>query len=132
MEHQQPLPEKGAPQHEQQAAEQEQRYKTLGVRLDEELHAQLSFIAQLSGTSLAEEIRRSIEARVSAAQDDPDLIARAEAVRAQIEREAEARRTAISGFFGKIAVEATTETGKVSAARARKARPAKPTDPEPA
>ena len=30
-----------------QTPEGEQRYKTLGVRLDEELHAQLSFIASL-------------------------------------------------------------------------------------
>ena len=84
----------------------EERYKTLGVRLGEELHAQLSFIAQLQGTSLAEEIRQSIEARVLAAQDDPELIARAEAVRTQIEREAQARRQAIAGFFGKAATEA--------------------------
>jgi hypothetical protein len=121
MEHQQPLSEEGTPRNEQQV-EQEQRYKTLGVRLNEELHAQLSFIAQLSDTSLAEEIRRSIEARVSAAQDDPDLIARAEAVRAQIEREAEARRSAISGFFGKLAVEAAATTSEASVARSRAGR----------
>ena len=47
MEHQ-PQPTEGGEQ---------QRYKRLGVRLDEELHAQLSFIAQLS----TGEIRRSIE-----------------------------------------------------------------------
>jgi hypothetical protein len=88
-----------------QAEQAEERYKTLGVRLGEELHAQLSFIAQLKGSTITEEIRQSIEARVLAAQDDPDLIARAEAVRGQIEREAEARRQAIAGFFGKAAVE---------------------------
>jgi hypothetical protein len=87
----------------------EERYKTLGVRLGEEIHTQLSFIAQLKGTSITEEIRQSIEARVLASQDDPELIERAEAVRTQIEREAQARREAIAGFFGKAAVAATTE-----------------------
>ena len=32
--------------------------KTLAIRLDDELHAQLSVLAQLSGTSLTDEIRR--------------------------------------------------------------------------
>jgi predicted transcriptional regulator len=90
----------------QPTEEQElQRYKTLGIRLDEDLHARLSFIAQLTGSTLSDEIRRAIEARVVAAQDDPELGARAEAVRAEIEREAQARQQAIAGFFGKAAVE---------------------------
>src|SRR6266571_4117143 len=88
----------------QPAEEEQQRFKTLGVRVDEELHAQLTFIAQLTGNTIADEIRNSIEARVQAAQADPDLIARAEEVRAQIEREAQARQQAIAGLFGKLAV----------------------------
>ena len=93
------------PQTERQHHEADQpRYKTLGIRLDEDLHAQLSFIAQLSGSTISDEIRRSIETRISAAQDDPELVARAEAVRAEIEREAQARQQAIAGFFGKTAV----------------------------
>lgn len=84
---------------------EQQRFKTIGVRIEEGLHAQLSFIAQLTGGTITDEIRRSLEARVQAAQDDPDLIARAEQVRSEIEREAEARRQAISGFFGQVAVD---------------------------
>lgn len=85
-------------------AEQHRPYKTMGVRLDLELHSQLSFIAQLTGSSLSDEITRSIKARVEAAQADPDLVARAEAVRADIEREAQTRQQAIAGFFGEKAV----------------------------
>lgn len=59
-----------------------QRFKTLAVRLEESLHARLHFIAQLNETSLAEEIRNAIEERVSAAQDNPALIAKADEVRA--------------------------------------------------
>jgi hypothetical protein len=94
--------------------EQEQRFKTLGVRIQDELHTQLAFIAQLSGTTIADQIRVSIEARVLAAQDDPELIARAEELRAEIEREAAARRQAIAGLFGKAAVsgEAGTPRGR--------------------
>jgi hypothetical protein len=87
-----------------------QRYKTLGVRLEEELHARLSFIAQLSGSTITDEIRRSIETRIDSAQEDPELIARAEAVRGEIEREALARKQAIAGFFGKTAVDGATST----------------------
>jgi predicted DNA-binding protein len=83
---------------------EEQRTKTLGIRLTEELHAQLSFIAQLTGSTITDEIRRSIESRVQTAQNDPELIARAEEVRAQIEREARARQQAIAGLFGTTAL----------------------------
>lgn len=95
---------------EAQESTEQPRFKTLGVRIDEGLHARLSFIAQLTGHSLADEIRGSIEARVQAAQDDPDLIARAEAVRAEMDRDAEARRQAIAGFFGQTALSDTVET----------------------
>ncbi len=118
---QQPLITEGV----QRVEQTEERYKTLGVRLGEEIHAQLSFIAQLKGTSITEEIRQSIEARVLAAQDDPELIERAEAVRSQIEREAAARREAIAGFFGKAAVaEATANPAAKSTDRTSRRRPA--------
>ena len=84
-------------------SEQGEHFKTVAVRVSEGLHSQLSFIAQLSGTSLSEEIRRAIENRIETAQDDVDLIARAEKVRDQIEREAAARTAAIAGFMGKTA-----------------------------
>src|SRR5437762_2827080 len=91
-------------QQPQPANPEQQRFKTLGVRVDEELHAQLTFIAQLTDSTIADEIRRSIEARVVAAQPDPDLIARAEEVRAELEREAHARQQAIAGLSGGLAV----------------------------
>ena len=91
------------------AAPEQQRFKTLGVRIEEGLHSRLSFIAQLSGNTLADEIKGSIEARVRAAQQDPDLVARAAAVQAELQREAEARREAIAGFFGQTALTETVE-----------------------
>lgn len=103
-------------------AQEELRRKTLAVRLDEHTHAKLAFIAQLSGSSIADEIRRSIEHRIAAAQDDPDLIARAEHVQQQIEREAQARAAAIAGFLGSSAVGAA-EAAPDTDASARKTTP---------
>lgn len=99
--------------------EAEQPFKTIAVRVQESLHAQLSFIAQLSGSSISEEIRQAIERRIATAQDDPDLIARAETVRQQIEREAAARTAAIAGFMGQHAV---TTTASEPAARTPRTR----------
>ena len=86
------------------------QYKTLGIRVDNDLHARLSFISQLRESTLSGEIIQAIRGHVDAAQADPDLIAKAEEVRTQIEREAEARRAAIAGMFGSTAL-----TGKVDA-----------------
>lgn len=100
---QQPI--EGMPEAEQ-AELRAQHLKTLAVRVEESLHAQLRFIAQLSGTTITEEIRRAIEQRITTAQDDPDLIARAQQVREEIEREAAARSAAIAGFIGTTTVTA--------------------------
>jgi hypothetical protein len=92
-----------------QIEQAEQRFRTVAVRVHEELHSQLSFIAQLSGSSISEQIRQAIEGRIAAAHDDPALIARAEQVRQQIERDAVARTAAIAGFMGYNAVASTTD-----------------------
>jgi glycerol-3-phosphate dehydrogenase len=97
--------------------EEQQRYKTVPVKLEEGTHAQLRFIAQLSGNSIADEIRRSVDARIVAAQDDADLIARAEQVRQEIEREAAARSAAIAGFLGQPAVAEATDSSTASPTR---------------
>ncbi|GAA1508610.1 hypothetical protein [Nocardioides humi] len=106
----------------------EQRHKTLAVRLEEGVHAQLRFIAQLNETSIAEEIRTAIEHRITNAQDDPELLARAHAAREEIEREAAARAAAIAGFMGTQAVAITTATSETTpAANTQAAKVAKAT-----
>lgn len=95
------------------AEAQGQRLKTVAIRIDETLHAQLQFIAQLGETTITDEIRRAIENRIATAHDDPELIARAQRVRAEIEREAAARSAAIAGFMGtNVVADATTTTPK--------------------
>lgn len=97
----------GMPAPEQRS--QEQHLKTIALRVDEGLHAQLRFIAQLNNSSISEEIRRAIETRIATAQDDPELVARAQQARDEIDREAAARNAAIAGFLGKPATAAAVD-----------------------
>lgn len=117
--HSQAQPQEGMPEPNQQ--EREQHLKTIAIRVEEGLHAQLRFIAQLNDSSITEEIRKAIETRIATAQDDPDLIARAQQARNEIEREAAARSAAIAGFLGKPAVTAPTGQPAESAPRSRRA-----------
>jgi predicted DNA-binding protein len=85
--------------------------KTLAIRLEPELHAQLSLIAQLSGSTITDEIRAAIEAHIETVKANPDLAGRADSVLEDIEREATARREAIATLFGNDAPAASTEPG---------------------
>lgn len=75
-------------------------YRTLAVRVTDGLRAQLDVFAQLNDRSVSEEIRMALESWVETSKSDPQVLARAETVRAQIEREAETKRSAISSIFG--------------------------------
>ena len=73
--------------------------KTLGIRLQPDVHAQLSFIAQLREGTITDEIQIAIGEHIARAKDDPDLRSRADETRAEIEREAVARQQAIATLF---------------------------------
>ena len=72
---------------------------TLAIRIDTARHAQLTWIAELRGTSLKAECFKAVDAYIEAAKNDPDLMARANAARAAIEEEARARQAAIDNLF---------------------------------
>ncbi len=72
---------------------------TLAIRIDTARHAQLTWIADLRGSSLKAECFRAVDAHIEAAKNDPDLMARANAARAAIEEEARARQAAIDNLF---------------------------------
>jgi predicted DNA-binding protein len=74
--------------------------KTLAIRLEPELHQQLSIIAQLRDSTITDEIRQAIEAHIVLIKATPELAARADNVLEGIEREAIARREAIATLFG--------------------------------
>lgn len=77
--------------------------RPLPVRVTDGLRAQLDIIAQLNNRSLTEEIRVALEAWVQTSRSDPKVLERAEAVRAEIEREALTKQNAIEAIFGKDA-----------------------------
>ncbi|GAA1771650.1 hypothetical protein [Nostocoides vanveenii] len=74
--------------------------KTLAIRLEPSMHAQLSLIAQLRGTTLTDEIREAIQQRLDAAKSTPELTARAGSALDALQDEVTARRAAIVALFG--------------------------------
>jgi predicted DNA-binding protein len=99
--------------------------KTLAIRLEPDLHAQLSLIAQLRGATITDEIKAALEAHIKAAKTLPELSGRAEAVLADIERDATARRAAIATLFG------TTEPATAAAAAEPSTGEPEPSAPQP-
>jgi hypothetical protein len=74
--------------------------KTLAIRLGPEEHMQLAMIAQLKDSSIAEEIRQAIAAHVTAQRSAPELSEKAEAMLAEIERDASTRKDAVAALLG--------------------------------
>lgn len=73
--------------------------RPLSVRMFDSARAQLEVLAQLNGRSVTEEVRLALESWVEKSKSDPAVQARAQEVRADIEREAAARRVAIEAIF---------------------------------
>lgn len=73
--------------------------KTLAVRVNEATRAQLDIIAQLNDRTVTDEIRLALEAWIEKTKSDPSTLELAEAVRAEIEREAATKRDAIAAIF---------------------------------
>lgn len=74
--------------------------RPLSVRITDGMRAQIEVIAQLNDRSVAEEIRLALEAYAEPSKSGPKLLRRAETVRAEIEREAKAKRSAIQAVIG--------------------------------
>jgi predicted transcriptional regulator len=74
--------------------------KTLAIRLDDDVHAQLGVIAQLGELTVTDAIRQAIDQWIERQRSQPELTARAQSVLDDIEREAEQRRSAIATLFG--------------------------------
>ena len=100
--------------------------KTLAIRLEDAQHAQLSVIAQLDGTTVTDFIRSAIDAHLEAKRSQPELAAKAEQVLADIDAEAENRRSAIATLFDSTGDDDKDDEAKPAkpAGRSRKAAPA--------
>jgi antitoxin component of RelBE/YafQ-DinJ toxin-antitoxin module len=84
--------------------------KTLAIRLDDDLHAQLSVIAQLGELTVTDAIRQAIEQWIETKRSQPELTSRAQSVLDEIERDAAQRRSAIATLFGSSDAEASDAT----------------------
>lgn len=74
--------------------------KTLAIRLEDELHARLTILARIRGVSVTDAIRAAIEAHITALSQDPGVAAKAEALVADIERDANEQRAALQALIG--------------------------------
>ncbi|MBY6676250.1 hypothetical protein HQ314_04885 [Rhodococcus sp. BP-332] len=105
----------------------ESSLKTLAIRLKPEVHAQLSFIAQLRGQTINDEGLLAVTGHIAQAKTDPVLLAKADQARQEIERDATVRRDAIASMFD---TGSTAESGD-TARPARSRRPQKGDDTTP-
>ena len=72
--------------------------KTLGVALPDELHTQFAMVAGLRNLSLKDAVRQAVESWIDQARTE--LSERAAEAMAEIERDAAARRDALTSLFG--------------------------------
>lgn len=77
--------------------------KTLGIKLEPDLHTELTLIAQLRDQTIAEEIREAIETHIVRIKSDPAWANKADDVLAEIERQAAKQRDAFARLFGTAA-----------------------------
>lgn len=74
--------------------------KTLAIRLEPDLHAELTLIAQLREQTITDEIREAIETHIVRIKSDPAWANKADDVLAEIERQAAKQRDAFARLFG--------------------------------
>ncbi|RNI23079.1 type II toxin-antitoxin system VapB family antitoxin [Flexivirga caeni] len=79
--------------------------KTLAIRLDGDLHNQLTILAKLTGISITDAIRTAIEKEVEAMAANPETAAKASKFQDAIARQADEQRAAIEALFGTTPVE---------------------------
>jgi predicted DNA-binding protein len=74
-------------------------HKTLAIRLEDDVHAQLVMLAQLAGRPLIEEIREAIQGHIARKRESGELAERISEVLAEIEREAATKKSAIEALY---------------------------------
>jgi len=75
--------------------------KTLAIRLEGDVHARLTFIAQVEGDTITDVIRKAIESYIATKHAESDFANRAAAMLDALDREAAVRRLQIEEFLGK-------------------------------
>jgi len=86
--------------------------KTLGVKLNDGLHAQFALVSQLNGLSLNDAVLAAVQEYVDRNRSEKGFTERAAAALAAIEAEAQARRGAIQALFGEEGPATSETTGE--------------------
>jgi hypothetical protein len=91
--------------------------RTMAIRVEEGLHALLTMMAQLDGTTLTDQMRRAIDEYVERRRSDAGLVEQARAALAAVDQEASTRREAIEGLLGAVGSQTTDQPGRRRAKR---------------
>lgn len=97
--------------------------KTLAVKLEDDVHARLTVMAKLAGTSLSDLLKQAAEKFSAEAGDSPEFKAKAEQMLRTADREARERREAIEALLKPLADK--PKAAKRSPKRDKKAEPPK-------
>jgi predicted transcriptional regulator len=80
--------------------------KTVAIKVEDDLHAQLLLVAQLEGTTLTDVIRQAVEQYVEGLKTGDGLASKAQALLDEIERDVATRREAVRSLLGQQKPEA--------------------------
>lgn len=95
-------------------------YKTLGLRVPNDLHSQVTLVAKLDGISLQDACVRGVAMYVEKKQSEPDFKARVARALEEIEREAAGRKNAIQALLGQPAQAAGDTPAKKTTTASRR------------
>lgn len=73
--------------------------RPLSVPMTDDMRGQLDVLAQLNNRTVTKETRAALEHWIEKSKTDPEVLKRAEIIRAQIEQEAAAKREAVESIF---------------------------------
>lgn len=76
--------------------------KTVAIKVEDDLHAQMVLIAQLDGVTLTEVIRQAVENYVEQLRSGDGLAAKAEGLLAVIEQETATKKEAVTALLTQL------------------------------
>lgn len=86
--------------------------KTVAIKVEDDLHAQLLVIAQLESTTLTDIIRSAVEGYVANLREGDGLAAKAQAVLAEIDQETATRKQAVEALLNQLGGESSGQPAK--------------------
>jgi hypothetical protein len=76
--------------------------KTVAIKVEDDLHAQLLVVAQLEATTLTDVIRQAVEQYVEGLKSGDGLATKAQSLLDEIERDTASRRDAVQQLLGQL------------------------------